>query len=58
MRRLVLHWIYHQLLLDSMQLAEFPSSPELIGMQFVRLYLDLEKHFQESDHGLGFWYGS
>ena len=38
---LELRWIYHRLLLDSMYLAGFSSSPELIGMPFVRLYLDL-----------------
>ena len=33
-----------------------PSSQELPGMEFVRLYLDLlEIYFQDSDHGSGFW---
>ena len=41
LRRLELHWIYHQLLLALMYLAGFRSSPELIGMRFVRLYLYL-----------------
>ena len=46
MRRLESYEIYHQLWLDSTYLAGFLSSPELIGMLFARLYLDLiEKVF-------------
>ena len=46
MCRLESYEIYHQLWLDSMYVAGFLSSPELIGMLFATLYLDLiEKVF-------------
>ena len=53
MRRLEWHWIFHQLLLNSMYFAEFPSSLELIAMSFVRLYLDL---IREAFSGVRLWF--